>query len=190
VTARKYTARSNAGYLFGLIGAVALATGLTACGSAGHDNSFDGNHSDFQQQVVGAAGWTRIATSKSYLVVANVLPGERMFTSAEAAVEHPTVGELVINGEGRPLGDDVRHVEAHIYDRITGNPLSNLSPVIVVLNRTSGVRTNVPPTLMQDVNIGAADIHYGNNISVPGDSDLSLSVVIGSEEVTVDGHLD
>jgi uncharacterized Zn-binding protein involved in type VI secretion len=33
-------------------------------------------------------------------------------------------------------------------------------------------------------------VHYGNNVSVPGSSDLSLSVVIGSEQVTVDGHLD
>jgi hypothetical protein len=48
----------------------------------------------------------------------------------------------------------------------------------------------VPPTLMQDVNIGAVDIHYGNNVLVRGDSDLSLVITVGHEEVTVDAHLD
>ena len=139
---------------------------------------------------MGAAGWTRMATTESYLVVANVLPGERMFTTAEFKEMHPTEGELIIDGIGNALGDDVRHVEAHIYDRDTGRPLTTVHPTIVVLNRTSGVRRDVTPTLMQDVNIGAADIHFGNNVEVSGDSELSLTITIGDEEVTLDGHLD
>jgi hypothetical protein len=166
-----------------LLGAVTVATGLSACGSGGGTEGHG-------QQVVEVAGWTRIASTKSYLVIANVLPGERMYTAEEMAAEHPTVGEMVIEGPAEPLGSDVRHVEAHIYDRTTGKPLSNLSPVIVLLNRTTGAHTDIVPTLMQDVNIGPLDIHYGNNVVVPGGSDLSLSIVVGAEEVSVDGHLD
>jgi hypothetical protein len=84
----------------------------------------------------------------------------------------------------------VRHVEAHIYDRQTGIPLSNVSPTIRVFNRTTGDTIDVPPTLMQDVIIGGPDIHYGNNVAVRGDSDISVQVLVKDEEVTVDGHLD
>lgn len=69
-------------------------------------------------------------------------------------------------------------------------PLTNVTPTIVVLNRTTGERTEVASTLMQDVNIGALDLHYGNNVAVPGSSDLSLTITIGDQEVTIDGHLD
>lgn len=165
-----------------------LATIVTSCQLIEH--SADGAAALDDQAVVAAAGWTRIATTEDYIVVANVLPGERMFTSAEAKAEHPTEGELIIDGPGHPLGPDVRHVEAHIYDRTTGLPLTSVRPVIVVLNRTSGELTEVRSTLMQDVNIGAADIHFGNNVPVSGDSDLSLTVTIGDQEVTLDGHLD
>ena len=142
------------------------------------------------QDVAAAAGWTRIATTAKYFVVANVLPGEHMYTQAERDAEHPTEGELIIAGIGNALGVDVRHVEAHIYDRATGTPLSNVTPSIEILNRTTGQRIHVTPTLMQDIAIGPLDIHYGNNVVVSGNSDLTLAITIGDEAVTVDGHLD
>jgi hypothetical protein len=168
---------------------IGLAAVLTACrligagAGAGEDLATNG------QDVVSVAGWTRLATTTKYMVVVNVLPGEQMFTDKEADAEHPTVGELIINGPGQPVGTNVRHVEAHIYDRATGLPVTGVMPIIVLLNRTTGARTVVPPTLMQDVNIGSSDIHFGNNVVVSGDSDLSLTVTIGDEEVTFDGHL-
>ena len=165
------------------LGAVLAACRLIGAEAIGHPSSDE-------QDVVAAAGWTRIATTEKYLVVANVLPGEQMFTAAEAQAEHPTEGELIIEGTGHALGANVRHVEAHIYDRRTGMPLTNVTPTIVVLNRTTGERTEVASTLMQDVNIGSLDIHYGNNVTIIGDSDLHLSVTVNGEEVSVDGHLD
>ena len=67
---------------------------------------------------------------------------------------------------------------------------ANLKPHIVLLNRTTGQHIEVESTLMQDVNIGALDVHYGNNVIVIGDSDLRLTVTIGDEEAILDGHLD
>jgi len=142
------------------------------------------------QDVAGVAGWTRIATTQSYLVVANVLPGEHMYTKAEVASEHPIDGELCIIGLGAPVGPLIRHVEAHVYDRLTGLPLTGVTPRITLVDRGTGRPTNVPSTLMQDLNIGALDIHFGNNIAIPSNSDLRLTVTIGNEEATFDGHLD
>jgi hypothetical protein len=103
----------------------------------------------------------------------------------------PTVGEAILDGGvGDPTGLGVRHVEAHVYDRTTGLPLSNIKPSIRVFNRTTGDHVEVPPTLMQDVVVGSPDIHYGNNVPVRGNSDISLEITVGKEEVTVDGHLD
>jgi hypothetical protein len=43
---------------------------------------------------------------------------------------------------------------------------------------------------MQDVVIGAPDVHFGNNVVVPGGHDLSVRVDVAGEEVVIDGHLD
>jgi hypothetical protein len=174
--------------IVGIAGVLVLGGLLTSCQLSGAQAV--GDSSSTKQDVAAAAGWTRIAVTESYLIVANVLPGEEMFTAAEAAAQHPTEGELIISGSGRALGVNSRHVEAHVYDRATGVPLANLKPTIEVLNRTTGEKIEVESTLMQDVNIGALDIHYGNNVVVAGDSDLRLTVTVGDEEVTLDGRLD
>jgi hypothetical protein len=43
---------------------------------------------------------------------------------------------------------------------------------------------------MQDVIVGPPDVHFGNNVVAHGGRDVSLTVLIGGEEVTFDGHLD
>ena len=159
---------------------------LSTCGFVSDTGGGESTAAD----VWTVAGWTRIATTTSYVVVANVLPGEEMFTSQQAEAEHPVEGELILTGSGDPIGVEVRHVEAHIYDRETGLPSTTSKPTITLLNRTTGERIEVRATLMQDVNIGGPDVHYGTNVFVPGDSDLTLTITIGDEEVTLDGHLD
>ncbi len=165
-----------------------LALGLTSCDVIGNDSqSALADAGD----VSAVAGWTRIALTTHYLLVVNVLPSERMFSDAEMKSLSPTQGEEILDhGVGDPIGTGVRHVEAHIYDRSTGLPLSNIKPSIRVFNRTTGDHVDVPPTLMQDVVIGSTDIHYGNNVPVRGASDISLAIEVGNEAVTVDGHLD
>ena len=164
-----------------------FAVGLSSCYVL--RNGRDDSHAA-AADVASVAGWTRIALTTHYLLVVNVLPSERMFTDAEMKSLNPTAGEAILSGVGNPVGPGVRHVEAHIYDRTTGLPLSSVKPSIRVFNRTTGDHIDVAPTLMQDVIIGSADIHYGNNVPVSGNSDISLEVSVGDEEVTVDGHLD
>jgi len=147
---------------------------------------FDGSGSE----VAEAAGWTRMAASQHYLFVVNVLPGEEMFSHADHEAHHPTEGELVIDGEGLPLGPNVRHVEAHVYDLATGLAISKQAPIIELTNRTTGEVTQVPAALMHDVNIGKLDLHFGNNVHVAPSSDISVKISLQGEEVSVDGHLD
>lgn len=158
--------------------------GLLRLGGARGDG--DANSS----AVAGAAGWTRTVSTQHYLIVVNVLPGEDMFSHKQHTANHAVEGELIIHGEGMPLGQNVRHVEAHIYDIATGLAVTNVSPTIVLTNRTTGEVTPVPATLMQDVNIGELDRHFGNNVYVSPDSDISVKVSLQGEEVSVDGHLD
>jgi len=171
------------------VGSAVLVTSAAAVMSVGGRGS--ANLADEQRHAVAdTAGWSRLATTGKYIVIANVLPAEHMLTSDQATSQHPTEGELVLHGQGHAVGPDVRHVEAHIYDRSTGRPRADLHPSIVVLNRTTGERTVVPAVLMQDINIGEIDVHYGNNVRVAGNSDVLLTVAIDTEEVSFEGHLD
>jgi len=136
------------------------------------------------------AGFTKIGFTADHIVVVNVLPGEEMFSRAEAEQEHPVVGELTLEGTGSPLADNSRHVEAHIYDRATGLPITSVVPTIEVTNRTTGEVFEVNPVRMQDVVTGAPDVHFGDNISISGGSDITVRVSLGNaEEVVVSGHL-
>ena len=142
------------------------------------------------QRVASVAGFTRIATTTSYLLVVNVLPAEPMYTPAEVARNHPPHGELALVGPGNGIQDDSRHVEVHIYSRGDGLPTHQIKPTITVLDRSSGRRIAVPATMMRDLDKGDNDLHFGNNVVLSGDRWISVEVAVGSEKVTVDGFLD
>ncbi|MFZ4719725.1 MAG: hypothetical protein ACOYMR_09890 [Ilumatobacteraceae bacterium] len=171
-----------------LVGVFALS-GIAAC-SVLRADVIRSTADDTAAAVAQHAGWTRDVLSPDYLVVVNVLPGEEMFTTDQQTMTHPTGGELIIEGEGRPLGSHVRHVEAHIYRRDTGKVVTDIVPRITLTNRTTGEVIDVEATLMQDVNIGQLDRHFGNNVMVMPDSDIRVTVRLGDQEVSVDGHLD
>lgn len=162
---------------------------LTACGVL-RVNAAPLSPEATKAAIEAVSGWTRTVATADYVVVVNVLPSERMMTRAEVNALHPTEGELVINTPGQPQGPETRHVEAHIYDRSTGIALTSVVPTIRVKNHATGDVVDVPSVLMQDVNIGPLDLHFGNNVRVVGDSDISVIVTVNGELVTVDGHLD
>jgi hypothetical protein len=181
--AERYGRRAGAGLIVG------MASVTAACGLLDAGEPVGGSEAS-AEEVAMVAGFTRIATTPNYVVVVNVLPAEEMFTQQHAEQHHPIEGELIVDGDGLPVGAEVRHVEAHIYHRSTGLPAVDLDPRLAVLNRTTGERTDVPATLMQDVNIGEADLHYGNNVHIPGGSAVNVTVTVGNEEVSIDGLLE
>jgi hypothetical protein len=135
------------------------------------------------------AGFTRMGTTADYVVMVNVLPAERMFTEAENARLHPTVGELIIRGTAGPLGPRARHVEAHLYSRSTGEVVTDVVPTMEIIDHATGKVTGVDATLMQDVVIGEPDQHFGTNVTVAPRHAITVIVRIGDQEVTVDGKL-
>ncbi len=141
-------------------------------------------------RVAEVAGFTKVATTNHYVVIVNVLPAERMFTTDEVASEHPLEGELVLRGPANPVVASARHVEAHVYDRVTGLPMTTVTPSIRLSDLASGAVIDVEPTMMQDVIIGAPDVHFGNNVVVDGDRDIRVAVDVGGEGVVISGHLD
>lgn len=136
------------------------------------------------------SGWTRLLTTDRYIAVANVLPGEEMFTQSGIDAEHPVEGELIVSGDGAPVVVDARHVEVHLYDRSTGLPVKGLRVTMEVVNLSTGQHFDVPATEMQDIVIGDRDLHYGNNIPISGPADVRVIVTVGDERLTFDGHLD
>jgi hypothetical protein len=139
--------------------------------------------------VASVSGWTRLLTTDKYIAVANVLPGEQMYTDEENHSEHPLVGELILHGTGAPVTAQSRHVEVHVYDRTTGLPVDGLDVTVEVMNLSTGEHLMIPTTAMQDLSIGARDRHYGNNVSIAGPADLRVIVTIDDERLTFDGHL-
>ena len=135
------------------------------------------------------AGFTKVATTKHYVVVLNVLPAEEMFTRTSYEQSHPTVGELVVDGRPTPRPPSSRHTEAHIYSQATGLPVTNVRPRLTLVDHTSGSVRDVDATLMQDVVIGAPDLHFGSNVIIPSGHQFTIVVSIGAEEVSFDGLL-
>lgn len=156
-------------------------TSLASSASAGHP--------PHDLEVAEVAGWTQHATSNSYLLIISVTPGTQMFTAEEVAAQHLIRGEVIISGTAVPPGEDIRHVEVHIYNRATGALLDTETPVITVVNQSTGRATEVDPVLMDDIEAGSLDRHFGNNLHIPANSDLRVEVSVNGEKVTVDGHL-
>jgi hypothetical protein len=181
------TSRARVAVVAMIVGGLGV---LAACSVLQADAGAATKPEESRLAVSEATGFTKTVVSQHYIVVVNVLPSEHMMTMGDMQMEHPTIGEQIIEGKGNPIGVGVRHVEAHVYDRATGKVLTSVVPKITLLNRTTGETVDVPPTLMQDVIVGALDLHFGNNVPVTGNSDVSVRVNVNGEEVTVDGHLD
>ena len=84
------------------------------------------------------AGFTKNVITPTYLIVINVLPPEQMFTPDEIEALHPVEGEMALRGSSGPIGASSRHVEAHIYSRLTGRPLSEATPSIKLTDHVTG----------------------------------------------------
>lgn len=170
---------------------VALGCALLAGAMWSAGRVADRGHQQLDPEAIAAvSGFTKISTTEHKVVVVNVLPAEEMFTKDELAKQHPTEGEVVLHGSAGPVLAYSRHVEAHIYDRATGLPVTSSTPSIVLTDGQTGARTIIDPTLMEDVVIGAPDVHFGNNVVVQSDRDITVTVDVAGEEVVISGHLD
>jgi hypothetical protein len=136
-----------------------------------------------------AVGLTKVATSAHYIVVLNIVAPEEMFTPEQTEARHPTEGELIIRGHMAPIRPDSRHTEAHVYAKDSGRAVTDVTPVITVVDETSGQTQTPEPTLMQDIAIGPRDVHFGNNVDIPLGHEITVRVDLGAESVSFSGHL-
>ena len=80
-------------------------------------------------------------------------------------------------------GADVRHLEVHICSRSTGKVVQNAQPTITVVDHTSnGMADHVSVAEMQGIDAGVADLHYGNNITMPAMHRYTVTVTLNGEQ--------
>ena len=84
-------------------------------------------------------------------------------------------------------GADVRHLEVHICSRSTGKVVQNAQPSITVVDKTSnGMADHVSVAEMQGIGAGVADLHYGNNVTMPAMHRYTVTVLLNGEKATFD----
>jgi hypothetical protein len=80
-------------------------------------------------------------------------------------------------------GTDVRHLEVHICSRSTGKVVRNAQPVITVVDGTNhGMADHVPVAEMEGISAGVADLHYGNNVTMPAMHSYTVTVSLHGEK--------
>jgi hypothetical protein len=149
-----------------------------------------------------------VATTARSTMGLLVGPVETMYTRGQASSRHPTSGEIMLGGAGMsnpagmsgpggtgttgsstpgggmpgPGSKDVRHLEVHICARDTGRVTQDASPTITVVDQTArGMVETVPVAVMEGVGQGAADLHYGNNVTMPSDHTFLVTVALGAD---------
>lgn len=140
----------------------------------------------------GPAAGAVTVTAASHVMTVVVGPVEQMYSQQQVSATHPTSGEVMLRGEmamasGTTPGgpNQLRHLEVHICTT-AGAVVADASPTIQLRDTTTGRAEAVPVAVMEGVTAGAADLHYGNNITVhAGDAyvvDVSLN---GSTTTTI-----
>lgn len=80
---------------------------------------------------------------------------------------------------------DYQHLEIHVCSRTTGKVVTTMHPTITVVDTTANNRsTVVPVAVMQGVELGTSDLHYGNNVLMPAGHHFTITMVGGGETAT------
>jgi hypothetical protein len=80
---------------------------------------------------------------------------------------------------------DYRHLEVHVCSLSTGKVITGGHPSITVVDNTAhDMSTAVPVAVMQGIEAGVADYHYGNNVIMPPGRHFTVKVVFGSDTAT------
>jgi hypothetical protein len=138
--------------------------------------------------IASAATITRNADTKSYALTLVVGPLETMYTPAQVKSMHPKTGEVMVGGSmggGMSMGKGTRHVEVHIHSRATGGIVKNVTPTMMIRDKTAMAGMNmavkVPVIAMQGVGQGVSDLHYGNNVPLKAGHTYVITVTVNRE---------
>lgn len=140
------------------------------------------------------------AQTRHYRLVLLIGPNETVYTSAQARLERPNSGEVMLGGRVSgniadvmpEAGDvarsavprslpDLHHLELHVYSRATGKTISEAHVSITVMDSDRKSRP-MPIARMYGVDEGPDDLHYGNNVELPPGA-YSIETAVNGERV-------
>lgn len=89
----------------------------------------------------------------------------------QVRANHPKHGEAMLRGTMSSstsllTGGPVLHLEVQICTKGTSAVVTDAKPRIVVIDETIGRTRKMPVAVMEDIAVGKADLHYGNNIGM------------------------
>src|SRR5579862_6298393 len=113
----------------------------------------------------------QVQTTQNYKIELDIVPVAVMLTPDQAKTAK--AGEVMVQMSGMPMpsmsmtdqGQPVNHhLEVHVFNKATGQVLTNVTPVITITNASGSSRQLGSVTPMYDVAVGQSDYHYGNNV--------------------------
>jgi len=124
--------------------------------------------------------------TRHYRLVLMIGPNETVYTAAQARLQRPRSGEVMLGGRiageiadvmpeaggpprapaARSASPDLRHLELHVYSRSTGRTVSEAHVTIAVTDADRKSRS-MPIARLYGIDEGPDDLHYGNNVALP-----------------------
>ncbi len=158
--------------------------GLTACGQSTATKT-----AASASMCMPGSGITQTVNTAAYKMVLDIGPREMMYTPAQAQAQHPSDGEVMVRGQMVNMGmgngassASARHLEVHICKLGTGQVVTNLAPDITLVDNSANDMTDkVPSAVMRGPTSGVADLHYGNNVTMPPDRHFTVTVAAGGQ---------
>ncbi|MEI6701894.1 MAG: hypothetical protein WCL38_09080 [Actinomycetota bacterium] len=131
----------------------------------------------------------KVVSTTDYVMVAGVGPNEAMYTHDQVMASKPTSGELMVSGMmdgshsmSMGTGTTMQHVEVHICSRATGKAIGGAMPTMTFSEvGSNSMPTDMSVTEMTSLDGNAADIHYGNNITMMMGSKYSFRVTLNGQ---------
>ena len=125
-------------------------------------------------------------STASYVFKLSIGMPEKMWTPAQVRAKHPTTGEVMLMDTmagAMSMGGSQRHVEVHITSRATGKVVMGAHPTISAIdtNMKNAMTIKVPVAVMQGVIVGAADLHYGNNVDLVAGHTYKVGISLKGE---------
>ena len=168
-----------------------LAAGAGAIGIAGCAGARQGGAPAVAPAGQGSEhGLVLTRSTARYLMVMAIVAPERVYAAAEVAATRPAAGDVVVRGRPAPTdGIDVRRVEVHVYSLESGQPVTEATPQLTLVDRTAGTSADIDATLVHDIVIGTADAHFGTNTPLPAGHAFTLHVALGDDDTEFSGVL-
>jgi hypothetical protein len=113
---------------------------------------------------------------------------EQMQMPYQVRAHHVKHGEVMLGGTmtgpAMLVGGPARHLEIQICAQASRDVVTTANPKIVVDDTTKKKAVTLPVAVMEDITVGDADLHYGNNIALPARHRFVVIVTWRGERAT------